>query len=352
MLGFQQKKICILVLCLLVVSACTVNPVTLKREFNVISEEREIALGRNSSYSVVQQFGLYDDQALQNYVDEIGQRLVDVCDRNNIPYQFQIIDSPIMNAFALPGGYIFISRGLLAELENEAQLASVLAHEIGHVCARHSATQLTEALGAQLLTLASLAAPGTREMAPVTASLFQSIMMGYSREKEFQADAMGLAYMYRAGYDPTEVSKFLYHLSKKAQGPAGYSVYNSTHPDIFDRVNTTRTAAKQMVAFDITMGKIREQDGKGEAEVTREEVMLHGGKILENEYKSHLDGLLYGPREAPRRIRIYTVKAGDSFESIAEKLMGTKHQAKEIADFNDLELDEPLKTGQKVKVVY
>jgi nucleoid-associated protein YgaU len=99
------------------------------------------------------------------------------------------------------------------------------------------------------------------------------------------------------------------------------------------------------------MDKIRGQEGKGEAEVTRQEIMNHRGKILEDEYISHLDGLLYGPREAPRRIRIYTVKEGDTIESIAKDFAGNKLQAKEIADLNDLEVNSPLRIGQKLKVI-
>jgi predicted Zn-dependent protease len=342
----------ILLLSLSLISpACTLNPVTRKREFNVINEQRELSLGRNAYYSVIQEYGLYENESLQKYINKVGQELVSVCDRSSIPYEFHVLDSPILNAFALPGGYIFITRGLLAELENEAQLASVLGHEIGHVCARHSVTQLSEALGYQLLTLAAMAAPGTREMAPVTAALFQSITLGYSREKEFEADSLGLKYMYLAGYDPTEVSNFLTHLSRMAQGPAGYSVYSSTHPDIFDRISATRNQAKQMVGLDITMSKIKEQEGKGEAGVTREEITGYRGKVLEDEYKSHLDGLLYGPKEAPRRIRIYTVKEGDTLATIAENLFGNRNKAKEIAEFNELEVDSPLKVGQKLKII-
>ena len=336
----------------LILSACGINPVNRKREFNIISEEREISLGRNASYSINQQFGVYNNTELENYVNEVGQQLVQASDRNSIPYEFRVVDIPILNAFALPGGYIYITRGLLAELENEAQLASVLGHEIGHVCARHSATQLSEQLGYQFLTLAAMATPNTREMAMVTAALSQSITLGYSREREFEADAMGLKYMYRTGYDPTQVSIFLSRLSRMAQGPAGYSVYCSTHPDIFDRITATRNEAKQMVGFNITMDKIRGQEGKGQAEVTREEIIAHQGKILEDEYKSHLDGLLYGPREAPRRIRIYTVKEGDTIESIAKDVTGNKLQAKEIADLNDLEVNSPLRVSQKLKIIF
>ncbi len=348
---FYHRYIPIIILTVLILSACAINPVTRTREFNVFSEEKERSLGRNASYEVNKQFGLYDNKALQNYVNEVGQRLVAVSDRNDIPYEFHVVDSPILNAFALPGGYIYITRGLLAELENEAQLASVLGHETGHVCARHSVSQLSEELGYTLLTLASLAAPGTREMAPATSALFQSITLGYSREKESQADAMGLTYMYRAGYDPMQMSAFLAHLGRLAQGPGGYGVYTADHPDIFERIAATRNEAKQIVGFDITMDKIKGQEGKGEAEVTKQEITTYHGKILADEYKSHLDGLLYGPREAPRRIRIYTVKEGDTIESIAKDFVGNKLQAKEIAEFNELEVDSPLRVGQKLKII-
>ena len=189
---------------ILIVSSCTVNPVTLKREFNVISEEREVRLGRNASAAVPRAFGgLYDDAALQQYINDVGQKLVKVSDRDYLQFSFQVVDSPILNAFALPGGFIYITRGLLAELENEAQLAAILGHEIGHVCARHSAVQLSEALGYQIVTLAALAAgPNAGEMVTVAATLSQTMMSGYSRQREFQADSMGLSYMYRAGYEP------------------------------------------------------------------------------------------------------------------------------------------------------
>jgi len=346
-----QRYIPIIILTILIFSACSINPVTRTRELNFINEQREITLGRNASYEINKEYGVYNNTDLENYVNKVGQELVSVSDRNSIPYEFHVLDMPMLNAFALPGGYVYITRGLLAELENEAQLASVLGHEIGHVCARHSASQLSEQLGYQLLTLAALATPGAREMAPVAAALTQSITLGYSREKESQADSMGLTYMYRAGYDPMQMSIFLTKLGHMAGGPVGYSVYCSTHPDTFDRISATHNEAKQIVGFDITMDKIKGQEGKGEAEVTRQEIMNHRGKILEDEYISHLDGLLYGPHEAPRRIRIYTVKEGDTIGSIAKDFAGNKLQAKEIADLNDLEVNSPLRIGQKLKVI-
>jgi len=339
---------------LILLSACTVNPATLKREFNIISEEKEIRLGRNASYSVVQSFGgFYEDDELQKYIDGVGQKLVKVCDRSYLQYYFYVVDSPILNAFAMPGGYVFITRSLLAELENEAQLASVLGHEIGHICARHSAIQLSEALGYQMVTLAAMAAgPDAVEMLTVATSLSQTMKLGYSREREFQADAMGLKYMSRAGYDPMEVSRFLNKLSKKSQGLVGYSVYTADHPDIFERIREARNKAKLMVALDITKNKLKQKDSLGEACVTKEEVLAHQGDTFEDKYISHLDGLLYGSRENPRRIHIYTVKEGDTFNSIAENVLGDKLQAEEIAEFNDMDVDACLQSGTKLKIIY
>jgi predicted Zn-dependent protease len=349
---FLSKALIVLMLFL---SSCTVNPVTLKREFNVINEEREIRLGRNASAAVPREFGgVYEDAALQRYVNEVGQDLVRVSERDYLQFTFQVVDSPILNAFALPGGYIYITRGLLAELENEAQLAAVLGHEVGHVCARHSVVQLSEALGYQVLTLAAIAAgPNAGEMVAVASTLSQTMMAGYSRERESQADGMGLTYMYRAGYDPLEMSDFLNHLSKRVQGPAGYSVYNASHPDIFERIRETRSNAKLMLSLDIAHAKLNQNGSSEVGTVTKEEVLRNEGKANEEQYASHLDGLLYGPPQNPRRIHIYTVKErGETITSIAEKTLGDKNRAEEIAELNDLEADAQLSPGKKLKVVY
>ncbi len=349
---FTRRAYIIIFLPMLVVLSCTVNPVTLQQEFNIISEEKEINLGRNASHQVVQAFGgLYEDPDLQQYINNVGQSLVKVSDRSHIQYHFYIIDSPILNAFALPGGYIYITRGLLADIENEAQLACVLGHEIGHVCARHSAISISEAVGYQMATLAAMAAPNAGEMVMVASSLSQSMMLGYSRDREYQADTMGLSYMYRAGYNPLEMSSFLYQLSRTGQGPAGYGVYSSTHPNIFERVQITRSKAKLMVALDLTQNKLRESNGGGEVGVTREEVADYEGKVLANEYRSHLEGLLYGPRENPRRLHIYTVEEGDTITSIAEEVLGDRQVTEELAELNNIHPDDPLEPGTKLKII-
>ena len=333
--------------------SCTVNPVTYEQEFNIISEEKEIRLGRNASPQVVQSFGgLYDDQELQEYVNRVGQDLVAVSDRSYIEYYFGVIDSPIMNAFALPGGFVFITRGLLADMENEAQLAGVLGHEIGHVCARHSAISISEAVGYQMATLAALAAPNSGEMLMVASTLSQTMMLGYSREREYQADDMGLTYMYKAGYDPAQMSEFLFLLSRSGHGPSGYGIYSSTHPDIFERVQRTRSKAKLTVALDLTQDKLRENTGGGQASVTREEISGYQGKVLGNEYRSHLEGLLYGPRENLRRIHLYKAQSGDTIAVIAEEVVGDRHEAEEIAELNNVRVDDPLEPGTLVKIFY
>ena len=257
-----------------------------------------------------------------------------------------------MNAFALPGGFVFITRGLLAEIENEAQMAGVLGHEIGHVCARHSAISISEAVGYQMATLAALAAPNSGEMLMVATTLSQTMQLGYSRSREYEADAMGLTYMYKAGYDPTQMSEFLLLLSRSGHGPSGYGVYSSTHPDIFERVQRTRSKGKLMVALDLTHDKLRENNGVGEAAVTREEVAAYKGKVLSNEYRSHLEGLLYGPRERLRRIHIYTAQSGDTVSVIAEEVMGDRHAAEEIAELNNVGVDDALEPGTLVKIFY
>ncbi len=125
--------------------SCATNPATGNREFSLMSEAQEIQLGQQMDGEVRKEMGVYEDAALQRYVQDIGMRLARASDRPNLPWHFTVIDSPAVNAFALPGGYIYLTRGIMPFLDNEAQLAGVLGHEIGHVTARHSAQQYTKA---------------------------------------------------------------------------------------------------------------------------------------------------------------------------------------------------------------
>jgi len=322
-------------------TGCAVHPVTLEKEFMIISEGKEIAIGRRSDPFVLQQFGYYDDPVLQEYITRVGQKLVSACRRKDIEYYFKVLDSEDINAFALPGGYIYITRGMLALINSEAELAGVLGHEVGHVVGRDSANLISQQTWFQIVALAGMAvSPTTRELAVAGNLLFDAVMLGYGREKEHLADSQAVEYMYRAGYDPLQMSQLQRDLAELVQGPAGYGRYLSTHPDIFDRIHRTEADAKIVFAMqDALTGQDR---SSGNAK----------GMLLADEYKSHLDGLAYGPKDQIRRIKIYTVEEGDTLEAIALKAMGSSKKAKEIAFLNGLEIAPQLHPGQKLKVVY
>ncbi|MCD6151169.1 MAG: M48 family metalloprotease, partial [Deltaproteobacteria bacterium] len=145
----------------LLLPACAVNPVSGSREVMLYSPEQEVSMGKKAHPQVLEKFGYYNDPKLQAYITAIGKRLTAHCERRDILYHFTLIDSPIINAFALPGGYVYISRGLLAEVNNEAQLAGVMGHELGHVNARHNMKRLQTTVGMNVLVAAVGAATGS-----------------------------------------------------------------------------------------------------------------------------------------------------------------------------------------------
>src|SRR6266487_2880659 len=166
-------------------SACATNPVTGKRQLALMSEAQEIAAGQHNDAEVRRDMGVYEDRALQQYVSEIGMRLAAISERPNLPWHFTVVDVPAVNAFALPGGYIYITRGILPFLDDESQLAGVLGHEIGHVTARHAVEQYSKATGAQLgLIFGSILLPQTRPLAQLGESGLGLLFLKYSRENE------------------------------------------------------------------------------------------------------------------------------------------------------------------------
>lgn len=216
---------------------------------SIISEADESEIGKKADQEILGRFGRYRDQQLQAYVESIGQRLLSGIGPTSFRYSFKIVDMSDVNAMALPGGYIYITRGMLAMLNSEAQLAGVFGHEIGHVTSRHAAKQLTKALGAQILSLGLVAAsPGGRqnagEWARVSAALSDNVLMGYGREAELEADELGLRTAYRAGYDPGEMVAFLNAMKMKERLEAlGYHGFKGTHPETIDRVVKAETMA-------------------------------------------------------------------------------------------------------------
>ena len=186
---------------ILSLSGCAVNPVTGKQDFVVLSEEQEIQMGREYNAKILRQYQIYEDEKIQNYVQSIGESLAKKSHRPNLIYRFTVLDSPEINAFALPGGYIYINRGLMAYMSSEEELAAVLGHEIGHVTARHSVRQYSQA---QLMGVLSAAIEiNSGRTAGDLANLASgALLSGYGREMELEADDLGAQYIYQDGYSP------------------------------------------------------------------------------------------------------------------------------------------------------
>lgn len=224
-------------------SACSTNPVSGEPELVIVSPEEERTQGKEAHEAVLEQYAVYTRPALQAYVERVGQRLAAVSHLPNLTYRFTVLDSTEINAFALPGGYVYVTRGLLACMNSEAELAGVLGHEIGHITARHSARQQTNALFTQLsLGVLAAAVPQAGFVGRQTASVLADVLvLGYGREHELEADGLGAEYLDRAGYDPAAMMSVLKVLAAqkalneklaKAEGRPvrAYHGLFSTHP--------------------------------------------------------------------------------------------------------------------------
>ncbi len=232
----------------LLVVACARNPVTGRRELTLVSEQQEIALGQQADSQTVATYGIYDDPKLAAYVDRIGQGLARRSDRPNLKYTFRVLDSPVVNAFALPGGFVYITRGILAYMNDEAELAMVMGHEIGHVAARHSVQQMTRSQLAGLgIGIGSILVPGAEKYGQLAQGAVGLLFLKYSRDDERQADHLGVQYSLRAGYDAEEGTKFFTVLDRITQA-SGQSLpdWLSTHPDPGQRVTTTADLARKL----------------------------------------------------------------------------------------------------------
>jgi predicted Zn-dependent protease len=222
------------------IAACATNPVTGDREFSLMSEAQEIQLGQEMDAQVRREMGVYDDPELQRYVETIGLRLAKASERPNLPWHFTVVDEPAINAFALPGGYIYLTRGILPFLHDEAQLAGVLGHEIGHVTARHSAQQYTKATTAGLgVTLLSIFVPEARPFQNITETALGVLFLKHGRDDELQADRLGVQYTAKTGWDPAGVGGMLTTLARldEANGSRrGVPNFLMTHPAPADRV--------------------------------------------------------------------------------------------------------------------
>jgi predicted Zn-dependent protease len=232
-------------------AACATNPVTGKREFSLMSEAQEIAAGQQLDLEVRKEMGVYEDPALQQYVENIGFRLAAGSHRPNLPWHFAVVDVPAVNAFALPGGYIYVTRGILPFLDNEAELAGVLGHEIGHVTARHAAQSYTRATSAGLgLLLGGIFVPSVRPFSQIAESGLGVMFLKYSRDDEREADRLGAEYAAREGWEPSAVPNFLTTLGRidEASDRRGIPNWLSTHPQPEDRAQRMEEAVQAVRA--------------------------------------------------------------------------------------------------------
>ncbi|HEX7809110.1 MAG TPA: M48 family metalloprotease [Thermoanaerobaculia bacterium] len=224
-----------------VLAACSTNPATGRREFNIVPESQEIAIGQQSHPEILRQYGVYDEKPeLTRLVDRVGHQLASESERPNLPWTFTILDTPMVNAMALPGGYIYITRGMLERINSEDELAGVLGHEIAHVTARHAAQQISRQQLAQvgLVLGAAVAGPQAVQQYGQFAELGLGLLFQrYSRGQETQADLLGTGYMAEARFHPIGAERMLQTLARLDKNPtSGLDRYFMSHPDPAKRV--------------------------------------------------------------------------------------------------------------------
>lgn len=282
-------------------SGCASNPATGGASVVVMSQGQEAKIGSEMHREILKEGALYDDAELQAYVTRVGERLAASADRPDIKFTFTVVDSPDINAFATPGGYVYINRGLLAYLSSEAELAGVLAHEIAHVTARHAARQRAGSLTTQVLAVTAGVLTGSRDIMDSAGMYGTELVRGYGREHELEADGLGAQYMHQSGYEPDALLAVIGVLKDQEQfqrvrastagKPAGtYHGLYATHPRNDQRLQTVIRAANE----------------------------LDSGQVLEDpavpgEFQRRTDGLPWGPRVKREDDRYYHNKLGFSF---------------------------------------
>jgi predicted Zn-dependent protease len=254
--------------------------VTGKTQLDLMSESQEIQVGQEAKAEAEQTYGIYKGKPeLNQYVAEVGKKLAAKSARPNLPYSYEIVDDASVNAFALPGGPVFITRGILGHLNTEAEMAAVLGHETGHVAARHSANQMSKQQVAQIgLGLGSILSPTVASAAQVAGAGLQVLFLKYSRDDETQADELGFRYMTQVGYDPTQMIPLFQMLEgvSNAEGGGKTPEWLQTHPDPGNRL----AATQQRLQTEL----------KGSTQ---------GMKVERDKYMQMIDGIVFGddPRQ-------------------------------------------------------
>ena len=238
-------------------SSCARNPATGKNEISLVSESQEIQMGQEYAQQIVRSMGVYDDKKVQDYVSRLGMRIATESERPNLPWAFYVMDDPTVNAFALPGGSIFVTRGILTHMNDEAELVGVLGHEIGHVTARHSVQQMTRQQIAQIgLGVGSIISSDVAQYAGLASQGLGVLFLKYGRDAESQADQLGFKYMVRDGYDPHAMASMFTTLQRvsRLEGAGDIPEWASTHPDPGNRVEATM---KRLDTLSVPESKLR-----------------------------------------------------------------------------------------------
>ncbi len=260
---------------LFLVNACAVNPVTGKKQIVLMSEEQEIAMGKEADPQVIAQFGLYENPSLQSFITEKGKAMAAISHRPNLAYEFKIVDSEVLNAFAVPGGYVYFTRGIMAHFNNEAEFAGVLGHEIGHITARHTVSQQTKSVLGQIGLIGSMIlVPQLGEFAQPLSQGLGVLFLKFGRDAERQSDELGVEYSSKIGYDAQEMAGFFHTLERKNTGPESTELpdFLSTHPNPGDR--------------NVAVNKL--------AMEWKQKLNLTNPTVNRNTYLKRIEGLIYG----------------------------------------------------------
>ncbi|RAI85973.1 M48 family metalloprotease [Algoriphagus yeomjeoni] len=236
------------VLLLLSLSSCAINPVTGKKQLVLMSEAQEIAMGQQADPEVIAFFGLYEDPQLQEFITEKGNEMAAISHRPKLAYEFKIVDSPVINAFAVPGGFVYFTRGIMAHFNNEAEFAGVLGHEIGHVTARHSVIQQRNQLLGQIGLLAGvILVPELGRFVEPLSQGMQLALLKFGRDAERQSDELGVEYSSQIGYDATEMADFFETLERQQANTGANEIppFLSTHPSPDERNATVEVLAQK-----------------------------------------------------------------------------------------------------------
>jgi predicted Zn-dependent protease len=254
---------------------CATNPVTGKKQVVLMSEAQEIAMGQEADPQIVAQFGLYENAALQAFIQEKGKAMAAISHRPNIEYHFKVIDSDVINAFAVPGGYVYFTRGIMAHFNSEADFAGVLGHEIGHIAHRHTVEQQRNQMLGQLGLIAGMIiSPTIAQFGEAASQGLGLMLLKFGRDAERESDQLGVEYSTKIGYDAREMAQFFRTLQRSSEAAGSDPLPNflSTHPDPGDRLTTVTKLATEW----------------------QQRLNLTNPKINRESYLKRIDGLIYG----------------------------------------------------------